>query len=271
VNAERQTPLLIALGIGFSWLYVIAAVIIASVALADVLFLGGVGSYAVDGRPVPGSEFIQLAAPVVIGVCAVFGALALGLRRRRSWSRWAVLALWASIVGFGLAASEPRDRLRFAAVVLPFFAFVLWYFLKKPSVVAYFADSPPAAPSAPVRPVGVTLLALGLGWLSLAGFANAAFRSAGDPEGFPLVIGAGLYGISAAAAAVGLWSRARWAPRAFLAWAVCALALSIAFVLRTPSGAMLGGAPGAALFVLGLAAVLAALGRYVRRVCAPEP
>ena len=100
-------------------------------------------------------------------------------------------------------------------------------------------------PALPRRPMGITLLALILGWLALAGFANALLA--------PLVFGGGFaahlfrtspvgtatlvcilalaYGITALIAAVGLWRMETWAARGFLAWAIAAVCVCLFFLL----------------------------------------
>jgi hypothetical protein len=85
------------------------------------------------------------------------------------------------------------------------------------------------------RPLGFRVLALLFGWLALAGFAYAVAAPRTPAAqlralGFnvPTMVSVGLlYGVSASAAAVGLWNHSSWARRAILGWAA-ALFLNLA-------------------------------------------
>jgi hypothetical protein len=84
------------------------------------------------------------------------------------------------------------------------------------------------------RPVGISILALFLGWLAVAGFGNSFIwylAASGWPKDAPERLVSAvtaiaspvvsmvclLYGATAAAATVGLWRMHRWAPPALLA------------------------------------------------------
>jgi hypothetical protein len=96
------------------------------------------------------------------------------------------------------------------------------------------------------RGFGMGLVAFLLGWLSLAGFANAYFLVA--PMGYrqiPEVAAAGAwrwvlagvalsYGITAAMAAAGAWRLSPWAPRAVLWWGVTVMSLGLLFIFVPP-------------------------------------
>src|SRR2546426_11512614 len=90
--------------------------------------------------------------------------------------------------------------------------------------------------SAPTqRPLGVTVLSVGLGLLSVAGLGNSVVWNMSAPHlaasqrrlsvGGPLfTTRTFMYGISALAACVGLWRMARWARPAYLTWCCCFVA-----------------------------------------------
>src|SRR2546426_4100267 len=90
--------------------------------------------------------------------------------------------------------------------------------------------------SAPTqRPLGVTVLSVGLGLLSVAGLGNSVVWNMSAPHlaasqrglsvGGPLfTTRTFMYGVSALAACVGLWRMARWARPAYLTWCCCFVA-----------------------------------------------
>ena len=133
------------------------------------------------------------------------------------------------------------------------------------------------------RPVGATILSLLLGWLAIAGFANAiVWRMA--PLAFDqplprrlatvvaslqspiLTIVALAYGATALMAAIGLWRMRPWMARAFLAW-VGVVAVLFAWMLTIPiaepsTARLLVGA----LFGFVVVALLLVLYRYVKQM-----
>jgi hypothetical protein len=78
-----------------------------------------------------------------------------------------------------------------------------------------------------------------------------------------------LYGLAAAAAAVGLWRMRRWGRRALRAWMATCLILLTSFVAIFPSRTILGGQWGALGFMAGVAGVFWALDGYVGRRIGP--
>jgi hypothetical protein len=71
------------------------------------------------------------------------------------------------------------------------------------------------------RPVGITVLALLLGWLAIGAFVLTMTAEALAELGirWQLVrLGALAYGLCAIVAAVGLWKMRRWGYLAFVAW-----------------------------------------------------
>jgi hypothetical protein len=119
------------------------------------------------------------------------------------------------------------------------------------------------------RPVGITVLALLLGWLALGAFilTLTAETLAELHVRWQLVrIGALVYALTAAVAAVGLWKRRRWGYLAFLAWAAVVLTMVLWWPAVFPQPVV----PwwGAFLWVTLMAAWLIPLAGYVRRTVA---
>jgi uncharacterized membrane protein (DUF2068 family) len=106
------------------------------------------------------------------------------------------------------------------------------------------------------RPIGFTILALGLWWLAAAGFIGAAMV----PEGIEVRAVSGIYGVAALVAGIALWQQKRWAPTAFAAWSCVVLAGGLVFDVILNLGPTIKGA--AFIVVFGL--LLWLLYRYVR-------
>ena len=87
----RHTPVLIILGIAFSWAVGAIAAVSLLGAIADAAFFGGVGHYHLAGTTVSASQFLVSSGPTVAGIIPLVIGVALGLRRRRLWSRYVVL------------------------------------------------------------------------------------------------------------------------------------------------------------------------------------
>jgi FtsH-binding integral membrane protein len=111
------------------------------------------------------------------------------------------------------------------------------------------------------RPLGLTILALLLGWLSLFGFGIARWATQLDPrlDSRPAVratfgIVGLLYGCSALAAASGLWRLRPWSLRAIYVWGVFVVLVAWlpTFVLRDkpPVSTAIGGSFMLAFLVL---------------------
>jgi hypothetical protein len=79
------------------------------------------------------------------------------------------------------------------------------------------------------RPTGITISALALGWLALAGAGNAALRFSSDSS---MGVLATLYAVAAGAACVGLWRMRPFAIQAFRAWSVVCVLLIAWFSLQ---------------------------------------
>jgi hypothetical protein len=81
------------------------------------------------------------------------------------------------------------------------------------------------------RPLGVTLLSLLMGWLTLAAALNAVVFPS-QIEGWPIVISVLTiaYAVAAGATTVGLWRMRPWALTAFRAWGLVLLLLMAAFL-----------------------------------------
>lgn len=210
--SRSQTPILIALGIGLSCLFTAVAFVLLVSVVIDVALLGGAGEYRVDGSSVSAGEFLAVGGPLLVAFIGIGASVAWGLHRRRRWLRYFVLGFWALVAAPSLLSARSGSGGAQVAVVLSLLlAFAWWYFFRKPNVVAYFTEGRGSA-EAPVgprgRPVGVTLLAIALAWLSLAGLGNAALYLAGLPlaaAGPSLAAIAAVYAVTAALAAAGLW------------------------------------------------------------------
>jgi uncharacterized membrane protein YfcA len=78
-----------------------------------------------------------------VAVSALAAAIAFGIRRRRTWTRHAVMLLWSALavatLASALSGDIPRDVL-LRGLVEPAVLTVLcgWYFYVKPNVVEYF-------------------------------------------------------------------------------------------------------------------------------------
>jgi len=117
--------------------------------------------------------------------------------------------------------------------------------------------------------VGITVLALLLGWLAVGAFVLTltAETLAELQVRWQLVrVGALVYGLTAVVAAVGLWRLRRWGYLAFLAWSAVVLSAVLWWpavfprpVLRWWEGI---------LWVVLVGALLVPLALYVRRVIA---
>jgi hypothetical protein len=119
------------------------------------------------------------------------------------------------------------------------------------------------------RPSGITVLVVLLVWLAIGALVLALTAEALAPTGarWRLVqVGALIYGLTATAAAVGLWKLRRWGYVAFVGWVAAVLAVGLwwppAFPHLTPPK-WLGW-----VWVVIVAAIMLPLGRYVRRTVA---
>jgi hypothetical protein len=133
------------------------------------------------------------------------------------------------------------------------------------------------------RPIGGTIFALILGWLSVGGFGNAlVWRSARAsfqvPESSPLgrfleaasspffSLLALAYGATALVACIGIWRMRSWMTNAFLAWGVVVIILGVWMVWAMPSELLLGGSWVGVIFVLACSALLWSGYRYLQRI-----
>jgi hypothetical protein len=133
------------------------------------------------------------------------------------------------------------------------------------------------------RPIGATVMSLLMGWLALAGFANAiVWRTAPLAFNEPLpprlasifealhspmlTVFALAYGGTALASSIGIWRQRPWMHRAFLSWSLVVVVMFLWMLTIFPHDMLLGGSPGAALFLLFTVAMLALLYRYVARL-----
>ena len=118
------------------------------------------------------------------------------------------------------------------------------------------------------RPIGITLLALLLGWLSIAGFLWAfavPLEEAFGEYDIVMRVLAFLYGAFALASSVGLFKCKWWARRAAWGWMVCCAATMGAFVAIFPISFFLGGYLGLVAFGVFVALIFYAIDNYVRK------
>ena len=110
-----------------------------------------------------------------------------------------------------------------------------------------------------IRPTGITISALLLGFLALSGVGNAALRLP-SVDSHQKVTGAlaSLYALAAGAACVGLWRMRSVGLQAFRAWTIACLLLAV----WSPIGLGLP-LPGRVVLNLGLAALLFLWHRYL--------
>jgi hypothetical protein len=132
------------------------------------------------------------------------------------------------------------------------------------------------------RPTGLTLLALALFFLFVSAIGNLLVWRSIQPTAFPPgspAIGAiraltgplfsslvSLYGVTALVAAIAAWRMLPWMSIAFVIWSVAALLLGTFFLEAIPSSLIMGGRFSAITFVVGLAAILWLIYRYLQRI-----
>lgn len=115
------------------------------------------------------------------------------------------------------------------------------------------------------RPGGITVLAILLGWLAIAGGLNAWFIFRGDSPDLGMVFGVGalVYALAALAAAIGLWRMASWAPGALHAWMLICV-LIFAGLAYSFDDFIRGGIPGLVGFSLFIGLLFLGIHRYVQ-------
>jgi hypothetical protein len=120
------------------------------------------------------------------------------------------------------------------------------------------------------RHLGITLIAVLLALLALVALVLAMTAETLAPAAarWRLVqVGALIFGLTAAVAAVGIWKLRRWGYFAFVAWVAAVLAIGIwwpaAFPSLTPPEWL------SWAWVALVAAIMLPLGRYVRRTISP--
>lgn len=120
--------------------------IVLAVALAAAFFLTAAEAlpYRIAGYTVSREAWWRV-SPVLLVVSVLAAAIAFAIRTERSWSRHAVLLLWAAIAAgalvAGLSGDIPPAVLR-RALAEPVALTILcgWYFYVKPNVVEYFRE-----------------------------------------------------------------------------------------------------------------------------------
>ena len=115
------------------------------------------------------------------------------------------------------------------------------------------------------RPFGITICALLLGWLAIAGFGNGWIILSGQISELPKSIGliAFFYGITALSSTIGLWRMKPWGIIAVRSWmAVCLLFLIVFTILFNKL--ILGGYLGSFGFLIFTGSLFWLLDRYVK-------
>ena len=131
-----------------------------------------------------------------------------------------------------------------------------------------------ATPGPPKRPIGMTILCLGLGWLTLGALGNAAFLMPAVGFPAPMIALALAYAATAGAAAVGLWRMKSWGLTAFRAWGVVLLCLMVGFLWASPLATIVHGnlvenPLGFLAFIVVMVLVYWLLHRYIKRRLLP--
>jgi len=119
------------------------------------------------------------------------------------------------------------------------------------------------------RPFGITILALLIGWLSIAGFGNALAIFFGDVNKvfgdlwFVYGLLAVAYGVFAVLACVSLWYMSVQATVALRLWGITCLLMIIIFSIQFQEF-VLGGYIGALGFLIFTSLIFIGVGKYVR-------
>ncbi|MDW3094427.1 MAG: DUF2127 domain-containing protein [Gammaproteobacteria bacterium] len=115
------------------------------------------------------------------------------------------------------------------------------------------------------RPIGITISAIFLGWLTISGFGNAWMIISDQSSETPKFIGviAFLYGISALVSAIGLWGMRQWAIYAVRSWMGTCILFLIVFTTLSDN-LILGGLPGALGFFVFITVLFWLFDRYVK-------
>ncbi len=121
------------------------------------------------------------------------------------------------------------------------------------------------------RPVGMVILGLLLGWLSIAGVANALviFSSEMPPLGTGFGILALVYAATAMAACIGLLAMKPWGLKALHSWMLVCLVLFVTFALQFEDF-ILGGVMGLLGFGVFVGLLFMGMHRYVSARLATE-
>ena len=136
MTSAPMTPAAMRVGYWFALMLSLA------LAAAFLLTAGGILPYTIAGHVVSHEAWWRV-SPVLVVVSALAGAIAFGIRRRRTWTRHAVMLLWSALavatLASALSGDIPRDVL-LRGLVEPAVLTVLcgWYFYVKPNVVEYF-------------------------------------------------------------------------------------------------------------------------------------
>jgi len=154
VRTRLEMPFLMTLGMAFSALCAGVAAIVLPLTLL------GFGSVSLgDSEAAPGLEWLA-AVTLQALVAGLLGAIAYGYRAEKVWARPLAPLFWLISVTYTAAtavvsADERADMIMASIQCLVFLAAALWYFYRKPAVVAYYQAIERREPSVPVTPAGV--------------------------------------------------------------------------------------------------------------------
>ena len=108
---------------------------------AALLGLVGRGDFKFNGQPADPARVMRYVW-VLLPPGLLAGPVAYGIRRERSWSRYAILLWWvaygALFIGFNLVVNTAQAAIEPTVNTLLGLGFSWWYLYRKANVVAYY-------------------------------------------------------------------------------------------------------------------------------------
>jgi amino acid permease len=104
-----------------------------------------IGPHLMGGEKVTRSEWLRIAAPLVVVIGCLMAAIAYGFAARKAWSRHLVMAIFVLIIVYASALGALnvlRHTIMWRAIVNASLAGCVsaWYFYFKPNVAEYFLE-----------------------------------------------------------------------------------------------------------------------------------